>query len=75
MLTLHDRLQQHGRPVQIVDCGTTEIDHETFEEYLDNMREHYTWDKYHLLDFNCNSFTADVSVLSWSVGLKSLRMV
>ncbi len=25
------------------------------------MRDHYTGDKYHLLDFNCNSFTADVS--------------
>ncbi|KAG6889127.1 hypothetical protein C0992_006349 [Termitomyces sp. T32_za158] len=40
--------------------GETAIDEETFGEYLTEMREHYTADKYHLLDFNCNSFTNDV---------------
>ncbi|KAJ3777931.1 PPPDE putative peptidase domain-containing protein [Lentinula raphanica] len=49
----------HGNPLHIVDLGTTSIDEETFNEYLDEMREHYTADKYHLLDFNCNSFTND----------------
>ncbi|EMD39905.1 hypothetical protein CERSUDRAFT_81230 [Gelatoporia subvermispora B] len=49
----------HGRPLQIVDMGETAIDEETFEEYLSEMRQHYTAEKYHLLDFNCNSFTND----------------
>ncbi|KAI0688322.1 DUF862-domain-containing protein [Cytidiella melzeri] len=49
----------HGQPLQVVDMGETAIDEATFHEFLDEMREHYTADKYHLLDFNCNSFTND----------------
>ncbi|KAJ7212262.1 PPPDE putative peptidase domain-containing protein [Mycena pura] len=49
----------HGQPLQILDLGTTSIDQATWEEYLEDMRNHYTADKYHLLDFNCNSFTND----------------
>ncbi|EPQ54651.1 DUF862-domain-containing protein [Gloeophyllum trabeum ATCC 11539] len=68
----------HGRPLQVVDMGETAIDEATFEEYLSEMREHYTADKYHLLDFNCNSFTNDVvgfltggSIPSWIKDLPS----
>ncbi|TFK52400.1 DUF862-domain-containing protein [Heliocybe sulcata] len=50
----------HGRPLQVVDMGETAIDEGTVEEYLTEMRDHYTADKYHLLDFNCNSFTNDM---------------
>ncbi|KAF8600295.1 DUF862-domain-containing protein [Ceratobasidium sp. AG-I] len=50
----------HGQPLQIVDFGETAIDEDTFNEYLSEIRQHYTADKYHLLDFNCNSFTNDV---------------
>lgn len=49
----------HGQPLQIVDLGSTDIDEGTLNEYLDEMKEHYTADKYHLLEFNCNSFTND----------------
>lgn len=38
-------LSQHGRPLQIVDMGETAIDEETFNEYLEEMRQHYTADK------------------------------
>ncbi|KAJ7134501.1 PPPDE putative peptidase domain-containing protein [Mycena epipterygia] len=57
-MTLPGR-SHHGQPLQVVDLGETEIDQETWEEYLEEMRDHYTADKYHLLDFNCNSFTND----------------
>ncbi|KAL1682240.1 PPPDE putative peptidase domain-containing protein [Schizophyllum commune] len=50
----------HGQPLEVIDMGETAIDEETFNEYLEEMRQHYTADKYHLLDFNCNSFTNDV---------------
>ncbi|KAF9516513.1 hypothetical protein BS47DRAFT_1340874 [Hydnum rufescens UP504] len=50
----------HGNPLEIVDMGETEIDEATYDEYIDELRGHYTADKYHLLDFNCNSFTNDV---------------
>ncbi|TRM64171.1 PPPDE putative peptidase domain-containing protein [Schizophyllum amplum] len=50
----------HGTPLQVIDIGETAIDEDTFDEYLQEMKQHYTADKYHLLDFNCNSFTNDV---------------
>ncbi|KAF8440856.1 PPPDE putative peptidase domain-containing protein [Boletus edulis BED1] len=49
----------HGSPLRIVDMGETAIDEDTFNEYLSAMREQYTADKYHPLEFNCNSFTND----------------
>ncbi|KAI0670928.1 DUF862-domain-containing protein [Trametes maxima] len=52
-------MSHHGQPLQVVDMGETALDEDTFNEYLTEMREHYTADKYHLLDFNCNSFTND----------------
>ncbi|TFK39368.1 DUF862-domain-containing protein [Crucibulum laeve] len=57
-ITLPGR-SHHGSPLQVEDMGETSIDEETFNEYLSEMREHYTADKYHLLEFNCNSFTND----------------
>ena len=36
---------QHGQPQQILDMGETALDEEVFEEYLTEMREHYTADK------------------------------
>ncbi|KAI0333739.1 DUF862-domain-containing protein [Cubamyces sp. BRFM 1775] len=71
-------MSHHGKPLQIVDMGETAIDEETFNEYLEEMRSHYTADKYHLLDFNCNSFTNDCvgfltggSIPSWIKDLPS----
>lgn len=49
----------HGSPLRIIDVGETSLDEQTFQEYLNEIKEHYTADKYHLLDFNCNSFTND----------------
>ncbi|KAK0464417.1 PPPDE putative peptidase domain-containing protein [Desarmillaria tabescens] len=51
----------HGSPLHIIDLGETDIDEDTFGEYIKDLRDHYTADKYHLLDFNCNSFTNDVA--------------
>lgn len=50
----------HGQPQQIIDCGKTEIDETTFNEYIASLQEMYTPDAYHLIEFNCNHFTADV---------------
>ena len=36
---------QHGHPVPITDVGETALDEEIFEEYLTEMRDHYTADK------------------------------
>ncbi|RPD62239.1 DUF862-domain-containing protein [Lentinus tigrinus ALCF2SS1-7] len=68
----------HGQPLQILDMGETSLDEQTFDEYLDEIRDHYTADKYHLLEFNCNSFTNDCigfltggSIPSWISDLPS----
>ena len=36
---------QHGQPLQIIDMGETALDEQIFEEYLAEMRDHYTADK------------------------------
>ena len=66
----------HGPPMQIIECGKTEIDEETFQEYLISLRDMYTPASYHLMDFNCNHFTADVvgfltggTIPSWISGM------
>lgn len=36
---------KHGQPVQVLDMGETALDQETFNDYLTEMRTHYTADK------------------------------
>ena len=36
---------QHGTPLQVIDMGETAMDEETFDEYLAEIRDHYTADK------------------------------
>lgn len=50
----------HGTPQKRLPMGSTFLDRETFLEYIEGLKEVYAADKYHLLDFNCNSFTNDV---------------
>jgi hypothetical protein len=50
----------HGQPQQVIDCGETQIDEATFNEYLLSMQDVYTANDYHLIEKNCNHFTADV---------------
>ncbi|BEI80111.1 hypothetical protein CcaverHIS002_0106400 [Cutaneotrichosporon cavernicola] len=50
----------HGTPVQVIECGDTHIDDDTFQEYLLSLSDLYTPSAYHLIEFNCNNFTADV---------------
>ncbi|CAO3672621.1 unnamed protein product [Umbelopsis vinacea] len=50
----------HGRPIQIVDMGETYLTEEIFIEYLNSISSSFSAEKYHLLDFNCNTFTNDV---------------
>lgn len=65
----------HGQPFQVIECGATEIDQSTFQEYLSSLQEMYTPEAYHLIEFNCNHFTADLvgfltggSIPSWISG-------
>ncbi|GAN08824.1 thioredoxin family protein [Mucor ambiguus] len=51
---------QHGRPLEIIDMGETFLPLEVVVEYIDSLRSVYTAEKYHLLDFNCNTFSNDL---------------
>lgn len=50
-----------GQPIQKHDLGQTSIDPVTFQEILSDLRERYRADTYHLLQFNCNTFSNELS--------------
>ncbi|WVR03495.1 hypothetical protein IAU60_000486 [Kwoniella sp. DSM 27419] len=66
----------HGPPLHKIDMGETHLDEETYNEYIQSLGEMYTPTKYHLIEFNCNHFSADVigfltgrEIPSWISGL------
>ncbi|KAL9109826.1 MAG: hypothetical protein Q9227_005529 [Pyrenula ochraceoflavens] len=52
----------HGRPVQILKQGQTEIPQPVIEEYMESLTEIYTAESYDLFLHNCNNFTQDLSM-------------
>ncbi|KAI9098096.1 PPPDE putative peptidase domain-containing protein [Phlyctochytrium arcticum] len=50
----------HGVPLQVIPMGETQIPKDIFLDYLNGMKEHWTADKYHLLDNNCNTFSNEL---------------
>ncbi|KAI9595660.1 PPPDE putative peptidase domain-containing protein [Syncephalis fuscata] len=50
----------HGTPLQVVDMGVTHLPSDVFLEFIDNVRNRFGADKYHLLDHNCNTFSNEV---------------
>ena len=51
----------HGRPMEIINLGTTHLDLDTILEYLESLKETYTAEAYDLFMHNCNNFTHDFS--------------
>lgn len=47
----------HGRPMETIVLGTTEIDQETWQALLDDLRQRFTPAAYSLMTFNCNTFS------------------
>ncbi|CAO1631538.1 unnamed protein product [Parajaminaea phylloscopi] len=47
----------HGRPMEIIELGVTEIDRETWAALLDDLRARFTPSAYNLMSFNCNTFS------------------
>ncbi|KAI9484947.1 PPPDE putative peptidase domain-containing protein [Zychaea mexicana] len=46
-----------GPPLQVIDMGETFLPQEVLIEYIESQRSVFTAEKYHLLDFNCNTFS------------------
>lgn len=49
-----------GIPLQKISMGVTEIPYDLFNEYLKELRQVWTAEKYHLLENNCNHFSNDL---------------
>lgn len=50
----------YGFPVQKISMGITEVPYDLFDEYLKELHQVWTADKYHLLENNCNHFSNDL---------------
>lgn len=52
----------HGRPMQVIELGTTDLPMEVIEEYLQSLEVIYTPESYDLFVHNCNNFSQDLSM-------------
>eukprot|EP00835_Amoeboradix_gromovi_P001582 NODE_75_length_23373_cov_0.434261.p3 type:complete len:514 gc:universal NODE_75_length_23373_cov_0.434261:4363-2822(-) len=49
-----------GLPIDEIAMGNTSIDYATFKEFLNQIKSRFSAANYHLLNFNCNTFTNEV---------------
>lgn len=49
----------HGRPIEIIPLGTTQLPLDIINEYLASLKEIYTPQSYDLFAHNCNNFAND----------------
>ncbi|KAK9474250.1 PPPDE putative peptidase domain-containing protein [Dipodascopsis tothii] len=50
----------HGRPLEVVEMGTTALPQDVVVQYVDSLRTIYTAEKYDLFMHNCNNFSQDL---------------
>lgn len=49
-----------GRPIKTMDMGTTELTVQDLFEYLQAVKDKYSFSTYHVFENNCNHFTNDI---------------
>lgn len=49
-----------GRPIKTLDMGVTELTVSDLFEYLQAIKEKYSFNTYHVFENNCNHFTNDI---------------
>jgi desumoylating isopeptidase 1 len=59
----------HGRPMEIIPMGTTQLPLEVILDYLESLKEVYTPESYDLFAHNCNNFTNDFSMFLVGKGI------
>ncbi|KIV87899.1 hypothetical protein PV11_03415 [Exophiala sideris] len=52
----------HGRPMQVVELGKTDLPVDVVEEYIQSLAEIYTPESYDLFLHNCNNFSQDLAM-------------
>ncbi|KAL9000325.1 MAG: hypothetical protein Q9169_001042 [Polycauliona sp. 2 TL-2023] len=61
----------HGRPMEVLPLGKTDLPLEIVLEYLDSLKEVYTPESYDLFTHNCNNFTNDFAMFLLGKGIPS----
>lgn len=51
----------YGKPLKVVELGTTHLPKEVFEDYLQEISPRYTVETYSLLHHNCNNFSNELA--------------
>lgn len=59
----------HGKPMEIIDLGRTELPIEVILEYLESLKQVYTAESYDLFAHNCNNFSNDFSMFLVGKGI------
>ncbi|KAK4963669.1 hypothetical protein LTR10_001300 [Elasticomyces elasticus] len=59
----------HGRPMEIVNMGTTQLSLDVILDYLESLKQVYTPESYDLFAHNCNNFTNDFSMFLLGKGI------
>jgi desumoylating isopeptidase 1 len=52
----------HGKPIEVIHMGKTELPMDVVSEYIDSLARVYTTESYDLFLHNCNNFTQDLSM-------------
>ncbi|KAA6420390.1 MAG: hypothetical protein FRX49_09552, partial [Trebouxia sp. A1-2] len=67
-------LTPFGRPVQVIELGSTWIPRDNRDEYLQSLRMTYTAAAYSLFHRNCNNFSNDFSTFLTGSGIPAYIM-
>ena len=52
----------HGRPMEVIPMGGTDLPMDVIQEYIDSLATIYTAESYDLFLHNCNNFSQDLSI-------------
>ncbi|OAL46400.1 DUF862-domain-containing protein [Pyrenochaeta sp. DS3sAY3a] len=59
----------HGKPMEVIKLGSTELPIEITLEYLESLKEVYTAESYDLFLHNCNNFSNDFAMFLVGKGI------
>ncbi|MCJ1284078.1 hypothetical protein MMC26_003409 [Xylographa opegraphella] len=67
--TCYPGSSHHGRPMEAISMGKTELDMEVILEYLESLKTIYTAESYDLFLHNCNNFSNDFTMFLVGKGI------
>ncbi|KAJ4290564.1 hypothetical protein N0V90_010781 [Kalmusia sp. IMI 367209] len=67
--TCHAGATHHGKPMEVIPLGRTELPIEVILEYLESLKTVYTAESYDLFLHNCNNFSNDFAMFLVGKGI------